>query len=707
MSPIFFNTQHSPIGAFASFTLGSKGAKGGLGLELETPANQNVFIGLEDVPGRAVCFPFFQNTATDSERFDSTGKKTAGKCRLVSLPDEQISRSLTPGSDIWNAGDISFAIHTPVMPAPDPATEDRESLQLAYVPAIAIELTIDNRQSRVPRRAFFGFQGNDSQRGIRQFDPAQEGCAGIACGFSLAIASNSAGVVSAQGFSAEDILSESHAYNYGFGIGNVGLLLATVPKKQRMTFRFAVCFYRPGVATTGLESSYLYRRLFPNIEAVARYALGNFAKIKARGKAFDLKCRRARLNPARKFMLSQAIHSYYGSTQLVEIGRRPMWIVNEGEYRMINTFDLTVDQVFFEMEMNPWTVRNELDWYVRRYSYTDRVRLPNDPREYPGGLSFTHDMGIANHFARPGHSVYEKAGIDGCHSHMTHEELTNWAICGLIYEHGSHDKKWAKRNLPVFRKILESMLNRDHPSAGKRDGVMSADSARCAGGAEITTYDSLDISLGQARNNIYLAVKCWGVYVGLAALFERLGDSKLAKVCQLQVRRLDQTICGAGDEEGFLPAIICENVPSRVIPAIEGLVIPYALGLRSALSKKGEHDRLIGTLKRHLVKALQPGICLFPNGAWKLSSTSDNSWLSKIYLCQFVAEEILQCVSREDMEKADNSHANWLLDDQNSYWAWSDQMINGIAKGSRYYPRGVTSILWLKPKRRANGKRVI
>ena len=40
---IFFNTQHSPIGSFASFTLGAKGAVGGLGLELGKPADQNVF----------------------------------------------------------------------------------------------------------------------------------------------------------------------------------------------------------------------------------------------------------------------------------------------------------------------------------------------------------------------------------------------------------------------------------------------------------------------------------------------------------------------------------------------------------------------------------------------------------------------------------------------------------------------------------------
>jgi len=34
------------------------------------------------------------------------------------------------------------------------------------------------------------------------------------------------------------------------------------------------------------------------------------------------------------------------------------------------------------------------------------------------------------------------------------------------------------------------------------------------------------------------------------------------------------------------------------------------------------------------------------------------------------------------------------LDEENAYFAWSDQMLQGKAVGSRYYPRGVTSILW-------------
>jgi xylan 1,4-beta-xylosidase len=703
VSSVFFNAQHSPIGAFASFTLGSKGAKGGFGLELAKPSDQNVFIGLEEVSSpRIACLPFYESSGVDDSSFQVEGThEIKAKLRLFHFADPQISRSFSPARDTWRAGDLTFTIHTPVMPAPEPGKAAARALMLAYVPALAVEITVDNRAHASARRLIFGFQGNGPHGTMRQLDDTARGrYVGIAFGGSQGIASDSPGVISAQGFTVEGILSESDPFNHAFGIGSVGLLIATAPPRRRTTFRFAACFHQSGAVTTGLPARYYYTRFFKDIEAVAGYALKNFPALKRRGEAFDRRFDRAKLNRARKFMLAHAIHSYYGSTELLETAGRPLWIVNEGEYRMINTLDLTVDQLFFEMKMNPWTVRNELDWFVRRYSYTDRVRLPGSAREYPGGLSFTHDMGVANHLSRPGHSVYERAGLKGCFSHMTQEELINWTVCALVYEQATRDRTWAARQRPVFRKVLDSLLNRDHPDPRQRDGIMSLDSSRCAGGAEITTYDSLDVSLGQARNNVYLGVKCWGTYVGLAAFFARHGDPKRAAICESQASLAARTLAGAADDDGLLPAILHENVASRIIPAIEGLIIPYALGLKSALSKKGPYGPLILTLKRHFLEVLKPGVCLFPNGAWKISSTSNNSWLSKIYLCQFIAEEILQCVSRPGMEKADKSHAAWLEDEANSYWAWSDQIVSGVAKGSKYYPRGVTAILWLDLTRR-------
>jgi len=134
---------------------------------------------------------------------------------------------------------------------------------------------------------------------------------------------------------------------------------------------------------------------------------------------------------------------------------------------------------------------------------------------------------------------------------------------------------------------------------------------------------------------------------------------------------------------------------SRIIPAIEGLVFPLLWGDKEALAPEGEFGFLIAALARNLETVLVKGVCKFDDGGWKLSSTNDNSWLSKIYLCQYVARAIFRMAPDP---AADEAHRAWLLDPRNAYYAWSDQMVAGKAKGSKYYPRGVTSWLWLSLK---------
>jgi hypothetical protein len=106
-------------------------------------------------------------------------------------------------------------------------------------------------------------------------------------------------------------------------------------------------------------------------------------------------------------------------------------------------------------------------------------------------------------------------------------------------------------------------------------------------------------------------------------------------------------------------------------------------------------------LAEHLRTVLVPGVCRFADGGWKLSSTNDNSWLSKIYLCQHVARELF---GTGPDAKADAAHRAWLLDPENAYFSWSDQMVAGKARGSKYYPRGVTAWLWLSEKAKTKAK---
>ena len=97
-----------------------------------------------------------------------------------------------------------------------------------------------------------------------------------------------------------------------------------------------------------------------------------------------------------------------------------------------------------------------------------------------------------------------------------------------------------------------------------------------AGGQEITTYDSLDHSLAQTRNNVYIAVKSWASYRALALLFRDLG----AKADQKRSEDLAVKVAGVVADQavdGVLPAIFEKGNPgyaSRILPAIEGCAYP-------------------------------------------------------------------------------------------------------------------------------------
>jgi len=100
---------------------------------------------------------------------------------------------------------------------------------------------------------------------------------------------------------------------------------------------------------------------------------------------------------------------------------------------------------------------------------------------------------------------------------------------------------------------------------------------------------------------------------------------------------------------------------------------------------------MVRLLEKHLDSALKGGLCRFPDGGWRLSSTSDNSWLSKIFLAQSVSERVF---GHAPDRRADAAHVSWLAPGS-SAWGFTDQIRAGKGIGSKYYPRGATSILFL------------
>ncbi len=696
----FFNAQHSPIGAFSSFTLGFKRGKGGLGIGLGKPADQNIFVGFEDDDGRMKLLPFFSAETDESKRFAIEKEEDLSTDRISVYKDHEMTRDYGIGHDTWIAGPMTFSILNPVIPAANPDTATDEEMKACYLPSILVEMTLDNRSSSTSKQAVFGFEGTDVYRtnpGMRPFHTSSSHITGMAQGHQLSIATDEPSAKTACSFNLDRILDSKTESNWRFGIGGVGALIIEVPAKTLHTVRFTVSFYQEGLVTSGLDGKYWYTKLFSSVEDVSSYALTNFQKLKTTYEKGEQSFKTDHLSKDQYFMLAHSIHSYYASTALYSVDDKPLFAVMEGEYRMINTLDLFADQIFYDCTMHPWTVKNRLDWFLSNYSYKDHAFLPNDNTPYPGGLSFTHDMGVSHVFSPNGYSCYELAQLDDCYSYMTAEQLVNWALCALVYVNTCKDTEWEKAHLPIFKEILESLVNRDHPDPELRDGVVSLDSSRCEGGSEITTYDSLDVSLAQTRNNIYHATKSWSVYIGLQKLFEKYHFAGDAALAHKQAVLCANTLANGADENGFMPAILNENNFSRIIPVIEGLVFPNWIGCPEAISPTGEYLAMLKTLTTHFERVLVPGICLFEDGGWKLSSTSNNSWLSKIYICQHVAENVLKIKNDEKRRVADQVHVSWLLDPELSYWCWSDQILAGKIMGSKYYPRGVSTILWLNP----------
>jgi len=697
---IFFNAHHSPVGAFSTFTFGYPGQKGGFGCELGKPADQHLYIGCESAatPGVFEALPFFgQGNNAESDFVVEEQGDSLPKAPLRQMEAAKIKRKFTACVDQWAHEDFTFSVYSPTWSIPNPETATEAELKRILIPAVFGEITLDNRNGQHERRVFFGFLPNNEKDHIRENGALEDhGITSLCVGREYGVATAFNGAKTGIHFAIETLLAERNRDRFHFGNGTAGMLDWIVPAGEMVTVPLVFAFHRAGIATTGIEGCYFYNRYFPDLDSALCYGLEQFETYKSAAFELDHKWHRASLNEAQRFHIAQSIRSYYGSTQLLEHDGEPMWIVNEGEYRMINTLDLTVDQLFFEMIQNPWTTRNVLDHFLKFYSYHDQVfEQGRQYASHPGGLSFCHDMGVCNCFTKYGNSCYEIPGLRGCFSYMTHEELVNWLSCALVYVEQAKDHEWAKRNLTVFESLLESLVNRDHFDPTRRNGIMGLDSSRTSGGSEITTYDSLDPSLGQSRGNLYLGVKTWSVYLGLERIFQKLGKAECAEMCRNQADLAAKTISGAVGADGILPASIEPDSKATIIPVVEGLVFLKFNGRADVLGASSPFSGMVDLMRNHLRAVLQPGKCLFPDGSWRLTTGNTNSWLSKIYLCQYIARSLLGLELEALTEDTDKAHEAWLKSPENAYWAWGDQFYAGIVKGSRYYPRGVTSVLWL------------
>ena len=683
-----YHVQHSPFGAFASFTAGLVDAPGGFGQSLRGPARQNLYIGYRHAAQQEwQLLPFL--TPPKSQESAFTGEITAQAPRgFKPLRPSDYVRTLGWASDTWRADDARFGLSllSAFGPVPDPAKMKKAEARFHLAPLTTGWIEYDNRAGREPVELIFGVgNGEDTLRPLNDTDPA---LAGFAVGGRFGYATKPGrGVTLRQGF---ELLSPKFHDWRGLQViaGESGLVF-TVPAGQRKRFPLVLGFYAAGPVTTGLKASYLYTRHFRDLEDVLGHGLAQFGRYEKLAAQRDRELERSKLNADQRFLLAQGTHSFLGSTELLWHEGKPLWLVNEGEYRMINTFDLTVDHLFYELAWHPWSVRDTLDLFARRYSYRDQH-----------GISFTHDMGVNDFFTPPGRSSYECDNVEGCFSHMTMEQLLNWVLCAVTYAEYTGDKAWLKANKKILLACADSLHRRDHHDPKQRDGLLKQDSNRVGRGAEITTYDSLDVSLGQARNNLYLGVKALGAWTLLEKTFANLGDKQASADAAATADLLARTLTTKFEADtGFFPAVFEKDNHSRILPAVEGFVYPLFLGYKDVVDVNGRFATLFRQLRQHISQALQPGICLdSASGGWKMSSTSTNTWFSKIAIAQHVIRRLFPEAMNEAARSADRVHADWQRTPGCGRDAMCDQIRSdtGISCGSRYYPRGVTAWLWLR-----------
>lgn len=686
-SPLDFHTHHAAFGAYGSFSLGHLRAGGGMNIhDGRAPHQGGVHVGYGRASEGLTLLPFSIPSPVDLSAFTSEEGKPSQQPAFQVVPDDLLSRKLEWGTDTWIAPGFSLRIATPFGTVPDPRSQGWEALREHILPAVWVELELDNRSSDEEAIVLFGMAPGDT--GAAELNHAK--LVGATCQGRFGLATERDHMARPYaGFSGPSCFDSQLGLRAPHWLGGTWGVCWTVPARQQATLRVALGWYHAGQATSGLSTTYAYTRLWSDIESVLAEAIAqqDAAWKTARERDQEL----SNLSPARKFLLAHATRGYFGNSQLLaDCAGDPVYVVNEGEYCMINTLDLSVDQGFFEARFFPWATREILDLAARRHSFLDHLKTPDDTTLHEGGVSFAHDMGVRNQFAAPGTSSYEHPNLEGCFSHMTFEQACNFALCAAQYSTASNDLPWVRRNTELLEQLLESLQRREHPLVSHRRGTPMTDSVRCGTGTEITTYDSLDPALAQTRQNLYTTVKLWASYLALEKILASVA-SPLAAVARAAAVRSARAVEEWPDVDGILPAIADGRNGSAILPAVEGLVYPLWWKDLESVSRTGPFGKMIQRLERHLDESLQRGLCRFPDGSWRLSSTSENSWLSKIFLAQTVAERVFE--STKDL-RADAAHVRWLAPGSAST-GFTDQIIAGKGIGSRYYPRGVTAILFL------------
>ena len=543
----FFNVDHSPVGSWSSLIYGME-ASGGVQV-CKQPGGEGTLIPHEGIIIAA------KNGA--SERVMPFTSKQSALPAGTLIADKEVVRTLGACTDAWTIPlGVNWTHYTPVWAMQDWRTASDEEKRRFVLPATYMQYHVDNRAGKEETQVLFSLQ-QAAQR-AQGWD-----------GFDGYVVDHDSSIAVKTG-DAELLSSEQAKAAFGVEGATSAFCIHVAPGTEK-TVTFFIVQYRDGVITQFLDHplKLMCAALYPDVNDVLKTAAGSLPAIIARCEEMDRKLAACGEDDERKFLSADALHSYQYNTILhATETREPIWAVIEGECSCINTFDLTVDHVFYELSMHPWTVRNELDHFLGTFSYTDELALPGQTARVPGGLGFCHDMGTRVNFSnRQKGAAYSTL--------MTQEELQNWIICSSLYWKVTGDNAWLEQNKATFKLALESMQRRDDVDPAKRDGITTYISNLGPKSGEITTYDAMDASLRSPSDSLYIAVKSFSCYAMLQPVFRQLGEDSAAQQAQAAEAYTAKGILSHWDEQRHsFPASFDAHPHSSIIAAIEGLAYP-------------------------------------------------------------------------------------------------------------------------------------
>lgn len=407
---VFYNVDHSPMGAYATFIYGMQNS-GGVQV---APCGGNFSGNL--VPHHGVVMALKKSDKIKVMPF--IDQLSGLKNNAEYITEKEVKRILTPTSDEWSIPwGTSWKHYVPSFPLSNIDDAKDEDIKKFTIPATWMVYTFDNSNSKTEVEFLFGLKQKQSNK-IETNDYIGYQIDKYS---ALSVHKNDAVYIS-----REQALSL-------FGVEGVasGFKIKIKPgEKKEVVFYITHYMNEKHNAIYHNERlNFYYTKFFSNMEEVINTAQNITSEVIKHANSWKNKWENSNVSNERKFLIAHSTHSYRFNTMLrcTEHSRKPVWSVFEGEYGFNNTMDLTVDQLFHELILHPWTVRNNLDVFASDFSFVDSIRYANDNKRYLGGIGFTHDMGRGLNYEAGKLAYGSSPGL------MTQEELQNWILCAALY----------------------------------------------------------------------------------------------------------------------------------------------------------------------------------------------------------------------------------------------------------------------------------